>query len=84
VSNSWTLPQERYNAEWLTENGLGMVLDSFDEIDGAVSRMLAGTTLADMRARTAKLENRAVWEIPAILGQIIEETASAQPVNSRA
>ncbi|MBE0658422.1 MAG: galactosyldiacylglycerol synthase [Bryobacteraceae bacterium] len=72
VSNSWTLPQERYNAEWLTENGLGMVLDSFDGIDVAVSRMLAGTSLADMRARAATFDNRAVWEIPGILQQILD------------
>ena len=73
VSNAWTLPQERYNAEWLTGNGLGMVLDSFDGIDAAVSRMLAGATLAEMRERAAKLENRAVWEIPAILRSILEQ-----------
>jgi 1,2-diacylglycerol 3-beta-galactosyltransferase len=72
VSNAWTLPQERYNARWLTENGLGMVLDSFDGIDAAVSRILAGTTLDEMRDRAAKLENRAVWEIPAILQSILD------------
>lgn len=71
VSNSWTLPQERYNAEWLTENGLGLVLRSFDGIAEAAGRMLAGTTLSEMRARAARLDNQAVWEIPGMLASIL-------------
>jgi len=71
VSNAWTLPQERYNAEWLVDNGLGMVLKSFDGIAEAAARMLAGTTLTEMRARAARLDNRAVWEIPGMLASIL-------------
>jgi UDP-N-acetylglucosamine:LPS N-acetylglucosamine transferase len=72
VSNAWTLPQERYNAEWLTENGLGLVLPSFAGIAGAAAQMLGGDTLDQMRQRASTLENRAVWEIPAILSAILE------------
>jgi 1,2-diacylglycerol 3-beta-galactosyltransferase len=75
VSNAWTLPQERFNARWLTLNGLGIVLDSFGGIEGAVSRILEGDTLAGMRARASRLENRAVWEIPDILESILGHTA---------
>ncbi len=71
VSNSWTLPQERYNAEWLVENGLGMVLPSFGHITEATARMIAGSTLDGMRQRAAAVENRAVWEIPGILASIL-------------
>ena len=27
--NAWTMPQERYNADWVEENNVGLVLDSF-------------------------------------------------------
>ena len=27
--NAWTLPQERYNAEWVLETGIGIVLPNF-------------------------------------------------------
>jgi 1,2-diacylglycerol 3-beta-galactosyltransferase len=72
VSNAWTLPQERFNARWLTQNGLGLVLPSFDGIAGAVSQLLTGTALDEMRARAARLENRAIWEIPDILASILD------------
>jgi len=29
VRNAWTMPQERYNTQWVEENGVGVVLDSF-------------------------------------------------------
>jgi hypothetical protein len=67
--NAWTLPQERYNAEWVIEHRTGMVLRNFREIDAAVKQML--TSLDDYRARVAKIENRAVFEIPDILARIL-------------
>ena len=39
--NAWTLPQERYNTEWVTEQGVGVVLDNFNKIEEAVSGALA-------------------------------------------
>ena len=38
--NTKTLPQERYNAEWLTEKGYGIVVASFREIAPTVQRLL--------------------------------------------
>jgi len=43
--NAWTLPQERYNAEWVKEKGVGIVLKSFDDITDGVKRMLDPRTL---------------------------------------
>jgi UDP-N-acetylglucosamine:LPS N-acetylglucosamine transferase len=37
VRNSWTMPQERYNAQWVRENKVGLVLPSFRSIRAAVS-----------------------------------------------
>jgi 1,2-diacylglycerol 3-beta-galactosyltransferase len=70
--NSWTLPQERYNADWVREQGVGIVLENFREIEKAVTEMLAGGQLQAMRAKTGALRNRAVFEIPPILAGILE------------
>jgi 1,2-diacylglycerol 3-beta-galactosyltransferase len=76
VRNAWTLPQERYNADWLTENGYGVVLKSFGEIATAVGGLVeAPERLAAMRAATGKSRNRALYEIPQILAEILRRGA---------
>ncbi len=68
--NAWTLPQERYNAEWVEEQGIGMVLRNFRDIAGAVNQLLDPPAYARFRAATARQQNRAVFEIPDILEEI--------------
>lgn len=74
VRNAWTLPQERYNADWLTENGTGIVLSNFKEIDNAVRRLVQGDELNRMRENTRKQDNRALFEIPEILEHVFSAT----------
>src|ERR1700690_3737814 len=59
VRNSWTMPQERYNTDWVRDHGLGMVLRSFRNIAPAV-RELCGR-LDEFSARVRRIENRAVF-----------------------
>jgi 1,2-diacylglycerol 3-beta-galactosyltransferase len=68
--NAWTLPQERYNAEWVREMGVGIVLPNFRGIARAVEELLAPAAYQRFREATARLENRAVFEIPGILQRI--------------
>jgi hypothetical protein len=68
--NAWTMVQERYNTEWVKEHGVGVVMENFSAIEGAVRRALADCDLSKMRAKAAALENRAVFEIPEILAGI--------------
>jgi hypothetical protein len=75
--NAWTLPQERYNTEWVLENNLGIVLRSFGEIKSAVTQMIEPAALARYRASTAALNNQAVFEIPQMMRQIMERALSA-------
>jgi UDP-N-acetylglucosamine:LPS N-acetylglucosamine transferase len=69
--NAWTLPQERFNAEWVLEQGVGVVLHNFRGIAGAVERLLEATAYAKYRAVTERQKNRAVFEIPGILERIL-------------
>jgi 1,2-diacylglycerol 3-beta-galactosyltransferase len=68
--NAWTLPQERYNADWVREMGVGTVLPNFRGISRAVEELLEPATYQRFRDATGCLENRAVFEIPGILEQI--------------
>ena len=69
--NAWTLPQERYNADWIREQGVGLVLPDFRGIAAAVDRLLDPGQYEKFRAATARLDNRAVFEIPEILERIL-------------
>src|SRR5258708_2951795 len=76
--NSWTLPQERYNAEWVAEKRVGIVLRNFREVVSGVQHMLDPATLADFRKNVDVLENRAIFEIPEILDKLLRESAAAK------
>ena len=65
--NAKTLPQERYNAEWVTEQGCGIVVPSFREIASAVRRLLDVPTFNDLSRNASNYCNRALFEVPAIL-----------------
>jgi 1,2-diacylglycerol 3-beta-galactosyltransferase len=69
--NAWTMPQERYNADWVIENDLGLVVKSFDNIADAAREILDPATLARFQANAAARHNRAVFEIPEILERIL-------------
>jgi 1,2-diacylglycerol 3-beta-galactosyltransferase len=71
--NSWTLPQERYNADWVKEQGVGIVLQNFRAIEPTVKDLLEDGRLDMMRRNIACVENRAVFEIPPILAKILAE-----------
>lgn len=69
--NAWTLPQERYNADWVREKEVGLVVHSFNDIRSAVETLLDPATLTRFRRNTAAVRNRAVFEIPDILDKIM-------------
>jgi hypothetical protein len=75
--NAWTLPQERYNTEWVKEKQVGIVLNNFDEIVGGVQQMLAPSALAEFRGNVEGLENRAVFEVPEIFARLLGEAPRA-------
>jgi glycosyl transferase family 28 len=69
--NSSTMVQERYNTEWVLENGVGIVLRSFNEIVDGVSAMLDAARHATFRFKLRSMNNQAVFEIPAILESLM-------------
>lgn len=77
--NSWTLPQERYNCEWVLEKEVGVVLKNFKHVEDAVAKMIEPASFARYRANAEALHNRAVFEIPDMLAKILEESLSCPP-----
>ena len=75
--NSSTLPQERYNAEWVTEKGYGIVVPSFKTIAPAVHRLLDSATFRQFREKANEYSNRALFEVPVILEKCAEQTPAA-------
>jgi 1,2-diacylglycerol 3-beta-galactosyltransferase len=80
-TNMKTLPQERYNALWIEQNGVGIALKSFWSIAEAVTTMLEPRNLHRFRASVARQDNRAVFEIPSLLQQIMEQPRNLQAAN---
>lgn len=78
-NNAWTLPQERYNTEWVREQGVGLVLRNFRDIRPAVERLLEPAAYQRFREATGKIENRAAMEIPSILESL---AGGAAPIAS--
>jgi len=76
VRNAWTMPQERYNADWVREQGVGLVLKSFRDLRDAVVLLLA--RLPELAAKVRSLDNRAVFEVPQILAGILHADALAR------
>lgn len=72
--NSWTLPQERYNTQWVNEKRVGIVLDGFKDIVRGVNQLLEPATLAEFRRNVAALDNRAIFEIPEIFAKLLGES----------
>ena len=63
--NAWTLPQERYNADWVREKNAGIVLPNFRAIRSAVDE------IEKYREAAAGIQNRAVFEIPDFLDRLL-------------
>lgn len=71
--NAWTLPQERYNTRWVREQQLGVVLGSTREIAAGVRSLLRD--LPAFTARVRRIDNRAVFEVPEILADLLHAAA---------
>ena len=74
--NAWTMPQERYNTDWVRDHGVGVVHGSYRNIATAVGQLLA--RLDELRANVRRLDNRAVFEVPEILADVLHRAACAR------
>lgn len=74
--NIRTMVHERYNAQWVREKQVGLVVEDFDKVDLAVRELLTPDFYRRLRANAAALRNMAVYDAVEWLGWILEK----QPV----
>ena len=82
--NGRTLPQERYNAQWVTEKRVGIVLKNFRQIREGVEQLLEPSAYEELCANAQAYENHALLEIPGFLDQILQRHKVAKEVGSPA
>ena len=76
VRNTWTMPQERYNTQWVRDKHVGLVLPSYRAIGEAVATLREQLPL--LRASISRIHNRAVFEVPEILAGILDASRRAR------
>jgi hypothetical protein len=80
--NAWTMPQERWNTDWVRDHGLGVVLRSFRDVGAAVQEITR--CLPEFGARVAAIDNRAAFEVPDILARILADQSGSAPALPKA
>jgi hypothetical protein len=80
VKNRWTMPQERYNADWVEQQDVGLVLESFKDVVAGVRDMVS--RLEEFRTAVAAVENRAIFEIPDIFAKLLGPCPTQPVLNS--
>jgi Glycosyltransferase family 28 C-terminal domain len=78
--NAWTMAHERYNADWVEEEGLGLVVRSIAEVETAVARLIEPANYEQFHARAGATQNFAVYEIPSLLDRILSDANRSAPV----
>jgi hypothetical protein len=80
--NAWTMPQERYNTDWVREQRVGLVLSSFADVRTAVANLRR--QLPEFIAQVRRMDNRALFELPQILAGILRDAERAHAEGDRA
>jgi hypothetical protein len=74
-----TMAQERYNVEWIEEQGVGISIKRINDLPKAIAELLQPAAYGKMRERIDKLANGAVFEIPEVLNQILQRRPCRDP-----
>ena len=75
-AGSKTLAQERYNVEWIEQQGVGLRVTRMKDLPQAVTSMLKPAAYHAIRQRIQALSNRAVFEVPDVLENILTQAES--------
>jgi UDP-N-acetylglucosamine:LPS N-acetylglucosamine transferase len=78
--NPWTMPQERYNADWVRENRLGIVVKSARAVRPAVLELIGNIEF--YRANVRRIMNTAVFEVVSIMASQLAASPLQQPAQA--
>ena len=71
--NAWTMPQERWNTDWVQQQGVGVVHRSLRNVRAAVAEAVA--RLSELQANVRRIDNQALLEVPALLSRLLPPAA---------
>jgi hypothetical protein len=73
ADTAWTLPQERFNVDWIVENGVGVKISGLRQISSAVDQII--DRLPEYHSRAAAMQNRAVFEVVECLQSVLARSS---------
>lgn len=76
--NAWTMPQERWNTDFIRDNGLGCVVASSSGIAAAVENLAAD--MDRYRSRVSQYKNRALFEVVGFIETLLQQQPVEQNV----
>jgi hypothetical protein len=71
--NIRTMIHERYNAQWIREQQVGLVVRSFDKLGEAIAELLEPDRFQQFQANASRLRNTAVYDAVRWLDWILEK-----------
>ena len=71
--NSSTLFQEKFNQQWIKNHKLGIVLNSFKDIEMGVKELLEGKNLTQYKNNASQINNQAIFEAINIFEKIMSQ-----------
>jgi hypothetical protein len=81
--NAWTMPQERYNTDWVRDKRLGLVVKSAKAVRPAALALIEA--INDYQASVSQLRNTAVFEVVDLIKLLLRSSSiQERPGASRA
>jgi hypothetical protein len=75
--NAWTMPQERYNTDWVRDMRLGLVVKSAKAVRPAALALIEA--INDYQASVRQLRNTAVFEVVDLIGRLLRSNSRRTP-----
>lgn len=71
IENAWTMPQERYNTQWIRERGVGIVIPSLRGIRKNISLLI--DNLEQFKTSVSSIKNNALYEVIEVFARQLNE-----------
>ncbi len=76
IENAWTMPQERYNTQWLREHEVGLVIPTLRSVRKSTLKLLAD--LDKFQAAVSKIKNNGLYEAIEVIAQLLQQAQHTQ------